>query len=701
MPDTRTRAVIVRSLVGLAALSGGVLLSAGPAGATKVAAPPAPTGVVAQPGPASAAVTWNAVTAPAGETITGYQVKPSKGKLLKLTASTTSCTVAALKDGTAYTIEVRAIAGSKKGAYSAPVSVEAGLPLPPTQVTAAAGPSEATVSFEAGADNGFPVTGYTVTATDTTDPADGGQSASGTTGPLVVTGLTDGDGYTFTVTETTSIGTSADSAASSTATPDALPGTPTGVTGAAGNDEVEVSFDAPAGPYTSLLVTATDTTASSHGGQTAFGTSSPIDVTGLTNGDDYTFTVTAYDGTVAGTPSTPSATVSPDGPPNLTMTGSSLAAIALTQWVGASSVLYGLNIDFQVSSSVIGLDNFAQNQVDLAASDFPYSAGQSTYYPDQPYQYVPDVGYGLAFPFHLDGTDGQPVTDLRLDAAVIDDIFLGRITSWDDPSITALNPQLAGDLPSTRIIPVYRTDGSGENELLTSYLLAEDGATFTAAQDAFGSGDPGQPSAAWPTPAPSALLTDYPGWMYGNLIGQSGADNVADYVASPDVDGAITYVAPAYAAEHDLPVASVENASGNFVQPTSTDVSTALGAAAVNPDLTADLGPVFDDPSAAAYPLSGYSYLVAPCSPGLASAQGSSCQGPDVPSSLPDAAGAEVGQFIQFLACAGQDSMSAMGFAPLPANLVQEDFDAIGRLDGATEPAPPTAADCSNPALGG
>ena len=58
-------------------------------------------------------------------------------------------------------------------------------------------------------------------------------------------------------------------------------------------------------------------------------------------------------------------------------TGSSFASVAIQQWVGQSSTLFGLNINWQVSSSVIGLNNFGQNQVDFAASDIPYSSEQA------------------------------------------------------------------------------------------------------------------------------------------------------------------------------------------------------------------------------------------------------------------------------------------------------------------------------------
>ncbi len=135
--------------------------------------------------------------------------------------------------------------------------------------------------------------------------------------------------------------------------------------------------------------------------------------------------------------------------PNMQVTGSSFAGPAIQNWVGQSSTLYGLNINWQVSSSVQGLNDFGLNQVDFAASDIPYSSGQAADVPTQPYQYMPDVAGGLAFMYNLTGNDGQRITNLNLDAQVIGEIFLGEITSWNDPAIVKLNPQLQGDLPRT------------------------------------------------------------------------------------------------------------------------------------------------------------------------------------------------------------------------------------------------------------
>jgi hypothetical protein len=72
-----------------------------------------------------------------------------------------------------------------------------------------------------------------------------------------------------------------------------------------------------------------------------------------------------------------------------------------------------------------------------------------------------------------------------------------------------------------------------------------------------------------------------------------------------------------------------------------------------------------------------------------------------VPTSFPAAKGQALGQFVYNMACAGQQGMANLGLSPLPPNLVQDDFNAIGRLVGADEPATPTATNCANPTIDG
>ena len=133
--------------------------------------------------------------------------------------------------------------------------------------------------------------------------------------PINVTGLTNGDSYTFTVTASNGVGTGPASGASSPVVPVTVPGAPTGASATRGNASASVSFDRAGlqrrSTITGYTVTATDHTTPANGGQTATGTTSPITVTGLTNGDSYTFTVTATNGVGTGPASGASNAVTP------------------------------------------------------------------------------------------------------------------------------------------------------------------------------------------------------------------------------------------------------------------------------------------------------------------------------------------------------------------------------------------------------
>ena len=156
----------------------------------------------------------------------------------------------------------------------------------------------ASVSFTAlSSDGGSPVTGYTATATDLTDPARGGQVVSGPGSPLSETGLTNGDTYTFAATATTAAGTGSPSAASNSVVPSTVPGAPVVGSTSSGNQGATVTFSPPpsdgGSAISSYVVTADDLTDPSFGHQTVSAAGSPITVTGLHNGDRYVFTVTS------------------------------------------------------------------------------------------------------------------------------------------------------------------------------------------------------------------------------------------------------------------------------------------------------------------------------------------------------------------------------------------------------------------------
>ena len=215
----------------------------------------------------------------------------------------------------------------------------------PTGVTASAGDSQATVSFTAPSSNGGSViTGYTVTSSP------GSLWAKGTSSPLTVKGLTNGQAYTFTVTAANENGSGLASAPSNCVTPSAsttIPGAPTNVTATACNGQAIVSFTAPSSDGGSVITGYTVT--SSPGSLTAKGTSSPITVKGLTNGQAYTFTVTAANkygsspASGASNPATPA--TAPCAPGNVTaVAGNGQATVSFTAPQNNGSPITGYTV---------------------------------------------------------------------------------------------------------------------------------------------------------------------------------------------------------------------------------------------------------------------------------------------------------------------------------------------------------------------
>jgi|688.fasta_scaffold00172_158 hypothetical protein len=261
--------------------------------------------------PTSATVGFNPPVNDGGSTITSYVATSNPGNI---TASglTSPITVTGLTTGTAYTFTIAAVnlAGTSNSS-AVSNSITPVIPITvadaPTIGTATVGNTQATVEFIPPVnDGGSAITGYTVTSNP------GNITATGTASPITVTGLTNGTAYTFTVTATNSVGVSAASAASNSITP-VIPitvaGAPTIGTATVGNAEVTVEFTPPTNNGGSAITSYTVT--SNPGNITAVGTSSPIIVTGLTNGTAYTFTVTATNAIGISTASAASSSITP------------------------------------------------------------------------------------------------------------------------------------------------------------------------------------------------------------------------------------------------------------------------------------------------------------------------------------------------------------------------------------------------------
>jgi hypothetical protein len=271
--------------------------------------PAAPVNVVATViDPDSVSVSFSPDNKPQQNSTFQYEVTVSGGGVDPVAGASSPIVVNGLTTGAQYTFTVRA---KNVFGFSVPSSASNQVTMPtvpgaPTNVVATAGNGVIDVNFDPPAsDGGSPITTYTVTA----NPS--GTTAS-TNSTNIQVWVPNGTEYTVTVTATNAVGTGPASEPSNAVTPAGHASQPQNVTAVAGNGEATVSFSGPASNGGSPVHEYTAT--SSPGGITKTGSSSPLVVTGLTNGVTYTFTVTATNGAGTGLPSDPSNQVTP-GPP--------------------------------------------------------------------------------------------------------------------------------------------------------------------------------------------------------------------------------------------------------------------------------------------------------------------------------------------------------------------------------------------------
>ena len=167
-------------------------------------------------------------------------------------------------------------------------------------------------------------------------------------------------------------------------------------------------------------------------------------------------------------------------------------------------------------------------------------------------------------------------TGLKLDGKTIADIYLGKVKTWNDAEIKALNPGI--NLPSTAITVIHRSDSSGTTAGFTGFLAAVD----PEFKSKVGEGKDVQ----WPT-------------------GTGAKGNAGVAGAVQQTAGAVGYVEQAYALQHNFTYAAVKNAAGKWVEPSLTSVA---AAAAQKPDVTATDFAIVDEPGKGSYPVSGYSW---------------------------------------------------------------------------------------------
>jgi phosphate transport system substrate-binding protein len=304
--------------------------------------------------------------------------------------------------------------------------------------------------------------------------------------------------------------------------------------------------------------------------------------------------------------------------------GSTLVAPLMSKWQSDYASKTEETVTYGAIGSGGGIDQITSRTVDFGASDAPLTPEQ--FEEADGVEQIPWALSGTVPAYNVNGTP----SNLKLNGEVLADIYLGKITSWNDPAIAKLNPGIG--LPSTKITPVYRSDGSGDTFAFTNYLSTVDpefkSKVGTSTQVKFPTG-----------------------------VGAEKNDGVA--AAISQTDGAIGYVGLAYALSNELSMPLIENSAGNFPEPGVESVEAAADAVSkIGPNNEISLA---DLPSSAkgAYPISTYTYVIVPLESEKADA---------------------LKKFITYAIGPGQEYGPDLDFAPLPKQVVAADKKAIAKI---------------------
>jgi len=301
----------------------------------------------------------------------------------------------------------------------------------------------------------------------------------------------------------------------------------------------------------------------------------------------------------------------------LTGAGATFPYPIYSKWFSEySSAHPGVQVNYQSIGSGGGIRQVTTGLVDFGASDMPMddaalSASKIKLI------HIPTVMGAVVPVFNVPG-----VAELRFSGSTLADIYLGKISSWDDPAVAKDNPGVK--LPSQKIIVVHRADSSGTSFIWTDYLskVSKDWAA-----------GPGKGTA--------------PGWPTG--VGGKGNEGVAGLVRQ--LPGAIGYVELIYALQNKITYAAIQNASGNWVKGSIAGVTE---AAASIKNMPADYRiSITNAPGANAYPISSFTYLLIPATPINASNQGT------------------IKDMLSWIVKEGESEASQLSYAPLPSG-VQE-----------------------------
>jgi phosphate transport system substrate-binding protein len=293
--------------------------------------------------------------------------------------------------------------------------------------------------------------------------------------------------------------------------------------------------------------------------------------------------------------------------------GATFPAPLYTKWFSDYHKMHPeLSFNYQAIGSGGGIQQITAGTVDFGASDAPMKDEQIAKIPD--ILHIPTVMGAVVVTYNA------PVKTLKLTPEVLSNIFLGKITKWNDPAIAKLNE--GEKLPDLAITVAHRSDGSGTSYGFTDYLA--------------------KVSPEWKEKVGAGTSVQWPAGLGGK-----GNDGVAGLVkATP---GAIGYVELAYANQNKLSLAELKNAEGHFVKPTLESTSAAAAGVTMPPDYRVSITNAGGKDS---WPIASFTYLLV----------------------HKDQADPKKGEaLIQFLWWAihdGQRDAAPLDYAPLPKSVV-------------------------------
>jgi phosphate transport system substrate-binding protein len=279
----------------------------------------------------------------------------------------------------------------------------------------------------------------------------------------------------------------------------------------------------------------------------------------------------------------------------------------------------GVNFNYQSIGSGGGIRQVTAGTVDFGATDAPMTDGEMAGLPG-PVLHIPTAIGAVAVVYNLEGIG----SGLRLTPDALAEIFLGKITKWNDPKIASLNP--GTKLPGSDIVVAHRSDGSGTTDIFTNYLAAV--------------------NAVWKEKVGRGKSVQWP-------VGLGGKGNEGVSGVVKQTPGAVGYVELAYATQNRMAMAALRNREGNFVLPSLEATSeAAAGAARTMPaDFRVSL---VDAPGKDAYPICGLTWILV------------------YKDQKDEAKGKALVAFLRWAMTDGQKRNAPLLYAPIPKTVVEK-----------------------------